>query len=416
MRFRFLLRWGVLLVILLLPLAAASFSLLGTLFDLGREVQRSVRRVHVTSQLEAAVFEAGRRGDECLVYRNTGASDAAIQTVDQRFDDALHGVFHTTAEQDMIESAHLEWERFKDIFRDMHEMDPAQMAAAAPDLAVRLDSQLSRVTDLLSQQYDANLAEIALQIDQTRLAGSRFMYLLLVCCGLLLAHVLHSAEHIHRYLLKPLRELEQKTRRMEQGDLSVRIDITGESEFGQVAHAFNSMAARSEVVMADLRTASTRDGLTGLLNRQEFETQLQCELNRADRYQRPLSLLFLDIDHFKCINDEFGHQAGDLVLREVAGRIRLGARSTDIAARCGGDEMAVILPETTAAHALALARRIHGYVRDTPIQADGREFHITVSIGIATYPRHGPTAKVLTATADQNLYQAKRTGRDQVCV
>src|SRR6267143_1933122 len=159
---------------------------------------------------------------------------------------------------------------------------------------------------------------------------------------------------------------------------------------------------------------ATTDGLTGLLNRRTFNAQLQGRLREAQRYSRPLSLLLLDVDHFKKVNDTFGHPAGDAVLKGIAAVAQRQARETDIVARYGGEEMALILPETDAAGAHAIAERIRKAVGATSHPTEQGAIQVTVSIGLATSPCPGDSAEAVLEAADKALYRAKQGGRNRV--
>jgi diguanylate cyclase (GGDEF)-like protein len=172
-----------------------------------------------------------------------------------------------------------------------------------------------------------------------------------------------------------------------------------------------------EVVLAQSQGASIRlarqadaDPLTGLANHRAFHERLRTEVDRAQRYGRPLSLACLDIDGFKDVNDQFGHQVGDQVVKEVAARLIVVARAADLAARIGGDEFAILLPETTAEAAEAVARRAHELIR---VDLAGPGPSITVSIGICDL-EHASSAEDLVRFADAALYWAKDHGRDAV--
>jgi diguanylate cyclase (GGDEF)-like protein len=160
---------------------------------------------------------------------------------------------------------------------------------------------------------------------------------------------------------------------------------------------------------------ATTDGLTGLLNRRTFNGQLQRRLREAQRYNRPLSMLLLDIDHFKKVNDTYGHPAGDAVLRGVAQLLQNQARETDIVARFGGEEMALILPETDGRGALAIAERIRKGVAAAAHPTEQGNLRVTASIGLATWPGAAPDADTLVEAADKALYRAKEGGRNRVC-
>jgi diguanylate cyclase (GGDEF)-like protein len=158
------------------------------------------------------------------------------------------------------------------------------------------------------------------------------------------------------------------------------------------------------------------DAKTGLLNAREFEAALLHELDRAERSAMPLSLLMLDLDHFRNLNNTYGHLAGDAVLRALAETIRGELRHGDIAARFGGEEFAVVLPGAEHEPALQVAERIRIALDTLRVHDDtaGVPLQATISIGVATYPSHGRTPKELTHEADQALYRSKEAGRNRV--
>lgn len=156
--------------------------------------------------------------------------------------------------------------------------------------------------------------------------------------------------------------------------------------------------------------AST-DHLTGLANRRRFERQLEREVARTARHGRPFSLITLDIDHFKLVNDTYGHEAGDEAIRSIARVLQQGTRGVDLAARVGGEEFSVILTETNLAGALEVAERLRAAVKDLELPSMGR---IAASFGVAECPSQAETARELVVRADAALYEAKRKGRDRV--
>jgi diguanylate cyclase (GGDEF)-like protein len=159
---------------------------------------------------------------------------------------------------------------------------------------------------------------------------------------------------------------------------------------------------------------ATTDGLTGLLNRRTFNAQITARLREAQRYRRPLSLLLLDVDHFKKVNDTYGHPAGDAVLRGVAQLAQQQARETDLVARYGGEEMALVLPETDARGALVIGERIRAAVAAAQHPTEQGALKVTLSVGVATWPGAGEDAAGLIESADRALYRAKQGGRNRV--
>ncbi|OFZ67196.1 MAG: hypothetical protein A2V79_01180 [Betaproteobacteria bacterium RBG_16_56_24] len=159
------------------------------------------------------------------------------------------------------------------------------------------------------------------------------------------------------------------------------------------------------------------DKLTGLRNRRLFDERLAEEILRAARYAKPLSLLMLDIDDFKRINDTHGHPAGDKVLQSLGQLLRGQLRQMDFAARYGGEEFTIILPETDFVGAKLVAERIRRAVAKLPIKLpDGREIDLTVSVGVACFPVCGDKAESLVEHADQALYTAKQEGKNRACL
>jgi diguanylate cyclase (GGDEF)-like protein len=171
------------------------------------------------------------------------------------------------------------------------------------------------------------------------------------------------------------------------------------------------MALENARLYEDARKRADRDPLTSFYNHRYLHERLGEEVVRSQRGKRPVSLLMLDLDDFKLVNDTFGHLFGDRVLTWVAELIRATLRVSDVPARYGGDEFAVILPDTDAAEARRAAERILGTFRDRPFVGEQRgPVPISASIGVATYPGDGRTATELIAVADRALYRVKRDG------
>lgn len=166
-----------------------------------------------------------------------------------------------------------------------------------------------------------------------------------------------------------------------------------------------------------LRQQSIRDQLTGMFNRRYMEESLEREIRRLSRVERPLGVIMLDIDHFKQFNDTYGHDAGDTVLRELGIYLRSQVRVEDIPCRYGGEEFALILPDTTVEITKLRAEKLREGVKHLNLQYNGQGLGtVTVSVGISICPDHGFTGDAVIHSADNALYHAKQTGRDKVVV
>ena len=163
---------------------------------------------------------------------------------------------------------------------------------------------------------------------------------------------------------------------------------------------------------SDLEDLAYRDELTELPNRRGSSRQIDVLISRARRHGQQLALLLIDADRFKSVNDEHGHAVGDVVLRELAARLRERVRREDVVGRWGGEEFVVALPETTLDGAAAVAESLRAGISVTPIEADGVSLHVTVSIGVAAWA--GQELDDLVAGSDHALYAAKAAGRDRV--
>lgn len=186
-------------------------------------------------------------------------------------------------------------------------------------------------------------------------------------------------------------------------------DLPIVEQIGQVL----ALAIRNCHLFAEMQDQARTDGMTGLLNYRCFHEMLQNEIHRSSRYARPLGLIMLDVDHFKKINDTLGHPGGDTILIELSKRIRRALRQEDLPARYGGDEVAVILPETKPIGVLAVSHRLFAVLREEEFVYEGKKVKVQVSMGAASYePKQ--TLTEFIAAADKALYKAKEAGKNRV--
>jgi diguanylate cyclase (GGDEF)-like protein len=185
---------------------------------------------------------------------------------------------------------------------------------------------------------------------------------------------------------------------------------------GEILLKFISHASLEARYHEEVYQLATHDPLTDLYNRRHFAEQVDTEIARALRHGRPLCLCIIDVDLFKPVNDRYGHIAGDGVLRQMAAILRSQVRREDLAARIGGEEFAVLLPETSIEGAQEFAEQFRGAVAGALFHPGGEAQHITVSVGVAEVrPDRGDRSRLMRA-ADAALYRAKDEGRNRVCV
>jgi diguanylate cyclase (GGDEF)-like protein len=164
----------------------------------------------------------------------------------------------------------------------------------------------------------------------------------------------------------------------------------------------------------ELEFLATHDGLTGVWNRRAILDLLRREFELAARTDKKIGVMMLDVDHFKRVNDSFGHLAGDEVLKGIASRIQQAIRSYDLAGRYGGEEFLIVLPDCDGQDVRSCAERVRAAVADEPIAAEGAELRVTVSAGIAVLDPRANTEREALSAADAALYDAKRSGRNRV--
>ncbi len=208
------------------------------------------------------------------------------------------------------------------------------------------------------------------------------------------------------YLMKPFDDID-----------SISIIVNRVIEKLEQEHQSKEIVANLKDENKELNQLAQRDGLTQLYNHRFFKERFTEEVSRANRYNRELSLVFLDVDYFKIFNDRNGHPAGDALLKILSKLLQERVRNVDFVARYGGEEFVIVLPETHKKGAMALANSIRKQISEYPFEGreNQPEHKVTISVGIATYPNDGMSAEALIKHSDDALYLAKRNGRNRVC-
>lgn len=316
--------------------------------------------------------------------------------------------------------------------RDMANARPGETHTSA-EYRFRGTRKIAALTGTSSKDWVVGITVSCTSIEES---ANRLLFSFIPLILLVLIFTLLSAIYVSRYIVRPLGDLLQKATLLGAGDYSVQADIKGDDEVAQLAKAFNAMAtqirankeeleAKVEERTGELKNAyeeikafSITDTLTGCFNRHYMDEQLMLEMQRGSRYGRNLSVMMCDIDHFKRINDTWGHQAGDHVLREVGSLLQAGIRQgVDWVARYGGEEFLVVMPEISLANAALLAERLKSNLENLDFSIADQIIRVTASFGVTTLqPDSREAPHALIARADALLYKAKQSGRNRIVV
>jgi diguanylate cyclase (GGDEF)-like protein len=202
----------------------------------------------------------------------------------------------------------------------------------------------------------------------------------------------------------------------EQKVVSQELKDGDQVRFGEVIYKFLSGGNIERAYHEEIYRMTILDGLTGVHNKRYFLDFLERELSVASRYGHPLTLVIFDVDHFKKVNDTYGHLAGDAVLKDLSGRIKTRIRREDLFARYGGEEFACVLPSTALAGGVVFAEQLRVLVAERPCQFEKDAIPFTISLGLASVKGEDKAScESIIARADEKLYEAKRTGRNRVC-
>lgn len=236
----------------------------------------------------------------------------------------------------------------------------------------------------------------------------------LIIVALLAVLIGIAAYFLARQITRPLSFLTQGARKVAEGDLEVQLHVRGNDEIGFTISVFNEMVTRLKESQIKLEQLATTDSLTGLSNRKQIMNSLHHLFEYYQRYKTEFSVLMLDVDHFKSINDTHGHQAGDAVLKEIASIFRENLRNVDLAGRYGGEEFLVVLPESAEDESLQVANRMRLAVANHLFSYDDEIIRIHISIGVSRVMMLDENVECIIKRADKGLYKAKRSGRNQV--
>ncbi len=409
---RTVLATSVMLVPMLLLAASGTFYLAKIVEDVGEAEEEVRQELMPVIELQTLLLKAVMPPNDYLIHGNPEEQQNFSRLADE-IDQALTALdgshFGEEEERDALRRIAERWQRARALGAELVATpypfeDPRASAnrmelfdEIIDDAIVELDHLYRYVIDELGEHVE-RVENTKTDANVTTLLAFAMAILIAVIGGLVLAST----------ILNPLRTLDEGVSQLREGHLDHRVALPTDDELGKLGKTLNAMATRIE-------TLATRDELTGLYVRREFDRFFREEISRATRSGHPFSLLLVDVDHFKDINDRHGHRAGDRALRTLALVLNRDMRAVDRVARIGGEEFAVIMPDTDGDAAMETAERVRGMAAAKKVHtASGNMISATISVGVATFPQHGNAMEALIEAADQALYRAKAAGRNCV--
>lgn len=361
-----------------------------------------------------SVLDYAVDGDNALVdaYRQ----DAA--TIDRDFAGLVPAAGDRDPEARDIAAAQDAWRELTTLSGAIFNAEPLRDEPQYSTRIEAFDADVDRLAQRLEAVYDDLRAENEASHDQALADLALAEDLAMGGFVASIAFAVLGVYVINRSLVSSMSRLASGAMRVAAGDRHTPVDVEIPHELASVADTFNRMTSKIlEQEEAVVRAART-DGLTGLLNRREFDRLLGEEgeeIRRSDRYGAALSLVMADLDHFKQLNDTHGHQAGDEVLVAVAETLRESVRDVDRVCRFGGEEFTVLLPDSDAEAARRTAERIRAAVEARAVEIGPQQtVNVTLSLGFVTYPAGGSTPDALLKGADTAMYRSKEEGRNRV--
>lgn len=373
------------------------------------------------TQLESLIVDTSNPVKDYIVRGDDAARNQFIrnsQEIERTFAVLIATPSTLSEKQRLLQASRKEWLEALKLGQSIFAYSDPTSNSRAAQAAERFYNRNFQVVINLNQVYkQLNSFQVIENLAQAERAKQQVRLIVAIAFLLGVSMAIITSTIVMRSIVYPLTVLEKGVAQLGGGDFSYRIHLANQDELGQLAAAFNLMIEKLEQNLTALKNLAILDELTGLYNRREFNLQLKNELERSQRYSHSFSLVILDIDHFKKLNDTYGHQAGDLALRSISALLKQEFRALDLVARYGGEEFIVILPETISTRAYSVAERIRQLISSHALVINEKQtINVTLSGGVATFPTDGNTQEALVYAADQALYTAKRSGRNQIVV
>lgn len=408
----------------MLPLLLATlfhqFYLMPHLFTPLTEIAEEItEEVLLVKNLQLTLHLSAMPVNDFLIHgnrREIASFSSQRQRVDKEFSAARMAPFGEVHERQLIENAWQEWQQAKVLAAELLSMVDPVGKPGVGGMMERFDAYIDTASANLEELYTLAHDEIIEAQGEAREAHAKSQRVTIVSFIIALLFSLVIGSTLVRAILLNLGSLSKGARQIAAGELDQQVRVSGVHELQELADAFNAMALKLQAHDLALQNLATQDALTGLGNRRALDACLLEELQRAQRYGHPFSLLMLDIDHFKAVNDSYGHLAGDAVLRRLADIGRGVVRPMDRIFRYGGEEFVVVVPETFIEGAYALAERLREAIATASFTiAPETNIRLTISVGVAVFPQDADSKGDLIAASDSALYRAKQNGRNCVC-
>jgi diguanylate cyclase (GGDEF)-like protein len=416
-RQRAILGFGAMVIPVVLIALVSTYSLYAFNHAIEEVVEESELEGRPMLSLLMGVQKADLKSHDFLNYgTETGRMEyeEIAEAMTRAFQNVVEAPFEDEREEELVRRAFFKWKVVNNLILSHTPKDDAafnlqhmrKVDAQFHELEASLEEALRRASEEIKEEKESVM--LVWPVARALIAG-------LVVLSAAGSFLLMS--WLARGIGRPLEDLARRVKSVGTGALPEEVGWYSADELGRLARAVNDMAERVHEDTSALKDRAEHDELTGLFNHGAIIDLLEEEVQRSIRYGRPFSFLLLDVDHFKDINDTYGHVAGDTAVRQLGSIVRESVRIVDKAGRYGGDEIAVIMPEAEGEAAIALAERLRLCVSSQQLALpEGEIIRIKVSIGLAEFPGGKDTAKDLVAAADEALYSAKREGRDRVCL
>lgn len=372
------------------------------------EIDEVRRMATHASQLVYPLFDYAMSPSE----ESKAQAQAGLDSIADQIDELRAMAVVNVEERDLLNELSGHVGALEILTDQLFDIDIASTSEDRLQVAASIASQLSVFSLRLNTWYDSELHQVDQLGRSAEALPRRFSHIALLFGAVGLAVFGFALWLNNRILVRPILTINESTQELAAGHLDNPVTVSANDEIGELAGNINRMAKSLNDVYRHLDEQANTDRLTGLMNRRALDTIASAEIVASERQNDHLTVAIFDLDHFKRINDTYGHGGGDAVLKHVAKVVGGVLRRSDYLFRYGGEEFVILLRDTRGQGAFASIERCREAIAAAPVVTDGQTIPITASFGLASYREHGRDLKTLLANADAALYQAKHNGRN----